>query len=302
MSFARALSASAWGARPHNERDLLRDGRRRGVGGLGHDPAPLVILSAPASPALATGLKQRKSTFPVVSVRPAGDATMSGSHLQPLVVEHTPIECTPPSQPEEAEASVLAYATSVARRLMEHIAEHLPPSVNEALTTVIMEKVFAEAAIAAAEGRAFSKTATLLQLLPQLAQIAAQASADTAAALLPSSAGGSSSAGPQGTLWDGPGPAYCQQAQQLYAGSPFVTLQPDSGSGPLPLLHSADVLDPTNLGGCAPPATATLAGFAPPGCFCQPQPQQYCWQQEDQVWQWGGLAMPAVSDCGSTCD
>lgn len=222
---------------------------------------------------------------------------MSGSHLQPLMPQHKPIECTPPSQPEEADASVLAYATSVARRLMEHIAEHLPPSVTEALTSVIQEQVFTEAAIAAAEGRAFSKTATLLQLLPQLAEIAAQASAETAA-LLPSAGG--SSAGPQAT-WAGL--AYCQQAQP-YA-RPFVTLQADSGSGgPLPLLHSADVLDP-NLGGCVPPATAALAGFAPPGCFYQPQPQKQQQQQEDQVWvglQWGGLAMPAVSDCGSTCN
>lgn len=228
---------------------------------------------------------------------------MSSAHLQPLVLQNLPVEISVPSQPEEADAPVLAYATSVARRLMQHIAAHLPPSVNEALTGMMQEQVFTEAAIAAAEGRAFSKTATLLQLLPQLAEIATQASADTAVHLLPSAGG--SSAGPQGT-WVA-GPAYCQQQAQPYAGS-FVIPQPDSGSAdPLLLLHSADVLEDPNLGGFAPPATAALqvGGFAPPGCFYQPQPQQQQQQQEDQLWvglQWGGLAVPAVSDCGSTSD
>jgi hypothetical protein len=226
---------------------------------------------------------------------------MSGEHLQPLLMQHSPVDISPETtqlQPEEAEPSVLAYATSVARRLMEHIAQHQPPSVNAALNFAIHEWTFTEAAIAAAEGRAFSKTATLLQLLPQLAQIATQASAESSQTGLLLHSAGSSSAGPHGTWVD---LAYCQQAQEAY-----VNLQqPDSGSGaPLPTLHSTAVPDPA-FGGFVPSAPAGFAapgaGSASAGCFFAPQQQQPVW--DAQGMQWGGqLAVPTVSDCGSTCD
>jgi hypothetical protein len=75
----------------------------------------------------------------------------------------------------EAEPRVLAFAALVAQLLCSELAETLPDSTTSALSQELQQQVAQSAAQASATGRAFNLTDALLQLLPQLAQLAAAA-------------------------------------------------------------------------------------------------------------------------------
>jgi hypothetical protein len=75
----------------------------------------------------------------------------------------------------EAEPKVLAFAALVAQLLCSELAESLPASITCTISQYLQQVVGQSAAESTAAGRAFSVTDALLQLLPQLAQLAAAA-------------------------------------------------------------------------------------------------------------------------------
>jgi hypothetical protein len=214
--------------------------------------------------------------------------------------------------PEEADPSIIAFATKVAQLLMQEISEHMPARVVSVLTQLLQQQVRQQAADAAAAGKTFSTTATLQQLLPQLSQVAAHAAvlgpqlaaAEAAAASTARTPFDSSSAG-QHTRFQLRSSQ--QQQQQQQCPSPgFERQQQQHLENPLPALRSTAAPNSPYLASNAcrklafAPTAAAAAAAVGTTAGCPPYHQQ---QQQQQVWsgpQWG--AVPTCSECGSTCE